>query len=109
MWKERKNGKHAVLSKDKILVNGIPFDLGFYEKTHHLGPENAGQKEKEKTENSRIDWGKIKEELNKLKDNIYSLRPDNTKENEAKTVGNQTIRNEDHPQPKNQKKNQKEL
>ena len=86
MWNERKNGKHAILSRDKILINGIPYDLQFCEKNLHLGPEIAGQNEKEKTENSHIDWGKINEELNKLKESIYGLRLDYTEESKTKTI-----------------------
>lgn len=103
MWKERKNGNHAILSRDKILINGIPYDLEFCEKNHHLGPEIAEQNEEEITEKSHIDWGRISEELNKLKENIYSLRLDYTEESKTKIDRNQTIRKEDQTAKKPKK------
>ena len=90
MWLERKNGKHAILSKDKLLVNNIPFDLHYYERNHPLEPEKTENKENEKSKFTRDEWSKIKEELSKLKDSIESLRPDNNKDNETKADRNQT-------------------
>ena len=90
MWMERKNGKHAILSKDKILVNNIPFDLQYYEKNYPLEPEKSENKENEKSKFTSDEWSKIKEELSKLKDSIESLKPDNNKGPETKADRNQT-------------------
>ena len=67
MWRERKNGKHAILSNDKLLVNGVPFDLQFYERNHPLERANLEMKENENSKYSLEDLNKIKDELNKLK------------------------------------------
>ena len=90
MWMERKNGKHAILSKDKILVNNIPFDLHFYEQNYPLEPEKSVSKENEKSKFTSDEWSKIKEELSKLKDSIESLKPDSDKDSETKVNKNQT-------------------
>ena len=103
MWRERKNGKHAILSNDKILVNGVPFDLQFYERNHPLERANLETKENENSKYSLEGLNMIKDELNKLKHSIGSLRVDNnsfTKMIVTEAGENQTIRYEDHTHKK---------
>ena len=39
MWVETRRGKHAALVGDKIRVNGVIFDLQYYEKNFKTGLE----------------------------------------------------------------------
>ena len=100
MWMERKNGKHAILSKDKILVNNIPFDLHYYEQNYPLEPEKSASKENEKSEITSDEWSKIQVELSRLNDCIQSIKRDSDKFFETKanekptpTADTQTTRN----------------
>ena len=75
MWRERRNGNHAILSKDKIVINGVPYDHQFYEKNH---PSEQVDSEKQEDEiYSQEDLDKLKEGIDQLKNSIESLRMDN--------------------------------
>ena len=74
MWIERKNGKHAILSRDQLLINGKPFDLTYLEKNHPIVTENTKRKNDENAEDTRVGWERISEELKNLKESLCSLR-----------------------------------
>ena len=78
MWIERKNGKHAVLSGDQLLINGKPYDLTYLEKNHPIATENAKRKNEENAEDTSVDWNRLSVELNNLKESICSLRSEST-------------------------------
>ena len=66
MWMERRSGKYAVLTRDKIQVNGRNYDLEYYEKNYKTGTGNSKRKEREKTEVTQEYWRRFTEELKSM-------------------------------------------
>ena len=70
MWVERRRGKHAVLVGDKIRVNGVIFDLQYYEKNFKMGIGNSKRRESGRVAVTQGDLVAITEEIKKVNENM---------------------------------------
>ena len=108
MWRERKNGNHAILSRDQIVINGVPYDHQFYEKYHPT--EQVVLEKREKEIYSQEDLTKLKEGIDSLRNSIEILRRESnlsTREIESKTAEIHPPKNEDHITGKTKKDSKK--
>ena len=70
MWVERRRGKHAVLVGDKIRVNGVNFDLEYYEKNFKTGVGSSKRKESGREAVSQGEFVELMEVMKKMNENM---------------------------------------
>ena len=70
MWVERRRGKHMVLVGDKIRVNGVNFDLEYYEKNFKTGVGSSKRKESGREAVSQGEFEELMEMMKKMNENM---------------------------------------